>query len=237
MDEHGTRFRQPWLWMSRHWRAKVAISLAAATAILLVVLYRHAVVVASTIQVLTYLEDEAPGYSPVDEGDSVCLTGVVEPIGKIESLRHLGRRLEIVMSVDKRYQAKIPADSVTLLTVSWEGPGRCGFGRRMRFLEIDTTEYGRCFERKPCRVSDVPITNRAVLQASYRLYCGEEGVGCGGVVEFVYHPWWRRAIDHAVDFVEIDIGVIYIELFAAIMAVIVGVTILALRFAGEHARE
>jgi hypothetical protein len=96
--------------------------------------------------VITYLDGDPK--SPVDEGDPVCLTGAVEAIGRIKSVRALGRRWEVVMSLDKRYQVKIPADSVTLLRMSWNKGGRCGFsdaqgntqfGKRMRFLEIDTT--------------------------------------------------------------------------------------------------
>jgi len=51
-------------------------------------------------------------------------------------------------------------------------------------------------------------------------------VSCGGVVEFLPRSWWQRAIDRAIDFVVMDIGVIYVELFGAIMIVIAGVTTL-----------
>jgi hypothetical protein len=93
--------------------------------------------------------------------------------------------------------AKIPADSVTLLRMSWDKEGRCGFfdaqgntqfSSRIRFLEIDTTVYGRCFDKPNCKVSEALITPQAVLQASYRLFCGEEGVTCGGLMEFLPRP-------------------------------------------------
>jgi hypothetical protein len=67
-----------------------------------------------------------------------------------------------------------------------------------------------------------------VLQASYRLFCGEEGASCGGVVEFLPRPWWRRAIDRVVDFVVMDVGVIYIQLFGAMVIVIAGIMALVI---------
>jgi hypothetical protein len=234
MDEDRIRLRQPRLSIGKLWRVEVAIGLTAMIAVLLVALHlRDAPVSPLSMQVITYLDGDQE--SPVDEGDPICLTGVVEAIGRIKSVRSLGSRWEVVMSLDKRYQAKIPTDSVTLLRMSWDKGGRCGFsdaqgstqfGERMRFLEIDTTVYGRCFDRLNCRVSEALITPQAVLQASYRLFCGEEGVTCGGVVEFLPRPWWRRAIDRVIDFVVMDIGVIYIELFGAIIIVIAGVTVL-----------
>jgi hypothetical protein len=236
MDEDRIRFRQALLLMGKLWRVEVALSLAAVIGVLLVALHlRDAPVTPPSIQMITYLEGDQE--SPVDEGDPVCLTGVVDAIGRIKSVRALGPRWEVVMSLDKRYQSEIPADSVTLLRMSWDNRGRCGFsgvqgstqfGRRMRFLEIDTTEHGRCFDRPDCKVSEAPITEQAVLQASYRLFCGEEGVGCGGVVELLPRSWWQRAIDRAIDFVVMDIGVIYVELFGAIMIVMAGVTTLSI---------
>jgi hypothetical protein len=148
------------------------------------------------------------------------------------------------MALDKRYQPTIPADSVTLLRMDFYGgcqlfnaQGSTQSGRRMRFLEIDTTAHGRCFERPQCNLSQAPIREQAVLQASYRLFCGEEGVACGGVVEFRPRSWWQREI---VDFVVIDIGVIYIECFGAIMIVIAGITtlvVLAVRRTRTRAKQ
>jgi hypothetical protein len=137
------RLRQPRPSMGKLWRVEVAIGLAGVITVLLVALYlRDAPVTPPGIQVITYLEGDQE--SPVDEGDPVCLTGVVEAIGRIKGVRALGRRWEVVMFLDKRYQPKIPADSVTLVKASWGNRGRCGFprskgatefGRRMRFLE------------------------------------------------------------------------------------------------------
>jgi hypothetical protein len=235
MDEDRIRFHQPRLGLGKPQRVKVALSLTALVAVLLAGLHlRNAAVTPPSIQVITYLGgDQEP---PVDKGDPVCLTGVVEAVGRIKDVRAVGRRWEVVMSLDKRYQPKIPADSVTLLRLSGDKGGRCGFsdaqgntqfGNRMRFLEIDTTVHGRCFDRPNCKVSDALITPQTVLQVSYRLFCGEEqGRACGGITEFLPRPWWRRAIDRAIDFVVLDIGVIYIELFGAVIIVIAGGTAL-----------
>jgi hypothetical protein len=236
MGEDRIRLRQPSLRMGKPWRVEIALGLTVVIAVLLVARHlRDATVAPPGIEAITYLEGDQK--SPVDEGDPVCLTGVAEAIGKIKRVRTVGRRLQVVMSLGKRYQPKIPADSVTLLRVSWDNRGRCGFfdaqgstqfGRRMRFLQIDTSVYGRCFDKPNCKLSEAPITEHAVLQASYRLFCGEEeGVSCGGVVEFLPRPWWRRAIDRVVDFAVMDVGVIYIQLFGAIVIVIAGFVALA----------
>jgi hypothetical protein len=217
--------------MGKPWRVEITLGLTVVIAVLLVALHlRDATVTPRGIEVITYLEGDQE--SPVDEGDPVCLTGVAQAIGKIRRVRIVGRRLEVVMSLDERYRSQIPADSVTLLRMSWDSRERCGFrnlhrptqfGRRMRFLEIDTTVDGRCFEKPNCKVSEAPITDHAVLQASYRLFCGEEGALCGGVVEFLPRPWWRRVTDRTIDFAEMDVGVIYIQLFGAIVVVSAGV--------------
>lgn len=243
MDKDPIRLRQPW-WMGKLWRVGVTISLAAVIAVLLATLHlQDAPTTPSSIQVITYLEGSRE--SPVDKGDPVCLTGVVEAIGRVKRVHTLGRRWEVVMSLDKRWQPKIPADSVTLLRMSWDDRGRCGFSdaqgrtqfsKRMRFLEIDTSAYGRCFDRPNCKVSETPITGQSVLQASYRLFCGEEGSFCGSVVEFFPQPWWRRVVDRPIAFAVMGVGVTYIQLFGAIMIVIVGITTLVVALRRTRAR-
>jgi hypothetical protein len=136
MDENRIRFRRPSLRMGKSWRVEIALGLTVVIAALLIALRLRDVTDAPPgVEVITYLEGDQK--SPVDEGDPVCLTGVVEAIGKIKRVRSLGRRWEVAMSLDKRYQPKIPADSVTLLRMSWDNRGRCGF-----FDARGSTQFG-----------------------------------------------------------------------------------------------
>ena len=95
------------------------LGMTIAVAGLLVVRHREGVRFAPpTIQVTTYLDPNLQR-SPVAEGDPVCLTGVVDAIGKIKSVRAPGpsnaRGWEVITLLDRRYQPKIPADSEVLL--------------------------------------------------------------------------------------------------------------------------
>ena len=138
------------------------------------------------------------------------------------------------MSLDKRYQSKIPADSVVLLRMP--GQDRSyrraaaaqaqGAGDNRFFLEIDTTIHGRCFETRLCNPLEEVVEDHATLKASYRLFCGEEDMACGGMFVVFAKPLWRRAVDWFIEFALMDVGIIYIELGCVVVTVIAGLALL-----------
>jgi len=216
------------------WQGRTVLSVAVLVTLLL--FFWHLWSRPSTLKVTTYLNSFAQvgvDHRPlVDEGDPVCLNGVVEAIGRVESVRAKKAPAtdgwKVVMSLDKPYQSMIPADSVVLLRMG--GPDRryCrASGAQVGvFLEIDTTVRGRCFDTLGCNPLKTALEDDATLKASYRLFCGEEGVGCGGVAILFPKTWWQKGLDSLVEFVVMDIGVIYIELGSAVVTVIAGLALL-----------
>src|SRR5262249_1730340 len=130
------------------WRGRVLLLLALMASVTIIVLIQKKVSKLHMLEIVTYLDGYAP--YPVEEGDPVCLTGVVGAVGRVESIRTVEHdRWKVVMLVDKRYQSQIPADSVVMLTMPISGRrAPCSFSEKRygelgRLFEIDTTIAAR----------------------------------------------------------------------------------------------
>jgi len=219
------------------WRVRGLLLLALMATVTMMVLIQKKVSKSHMLEIVTYLEGYEP--YPVEEGDPVCLTGVVGAVGRVESIRTLQNdRWKVVMLLDRRYQAQIPTDSVVMLTLPSLGRMPCSFsGERYRELgrlfEIDTTIDGRCPSTDfshVCTANSTPaIEDHGVLRNSGRWFCGNHDPGvavfCGSLLFFRPH-WWEVVLVPILwleNFLVMDIGVIYIELVFLASLVIAGI--------------
>jgi hypothetical protein len=162
-----------------------------------------------------------PGGEPYDRvGDPVCLGGVWEPIGqviRVERAQSTAPEWKVTMSLDKGYVSETPSNAIVVRR--WRGFGLCNVDRgskwdkqfewRGRFLEIECPPALSFMEQRapsPCDpTSAPPIKEHAVLASE--VDC------CGGIVEFLPRPWWEpKWWQRFIDFVEMKIGVIWVEL-------------------------
>jgi len=180
------------------------------------------------VEISTYFQQDQP-YDRV--GDPVCLAGVDEPIGKIKSIQRAGSgssRWKVNVLLDERYRSKVPTNAVVVRR--WRGFGTCKvahgsrwdaqFDWRGRFLEIECQPWLPFWEQQapsPCDpASAPPVKEHAVL---------ESGVDCcGGIAEMIPQAWWERLIQRGIDFVTMDVGLIWVEI-AAVPALGVGAAI------------
>jgi hypothetical protein len=90
------------------------------------------------------------------------------------------------------------------------------------FLEIECQPWFPLYEQQVSSSCDLtsapPLKEHAVL---------ESGVDCcGGLAEFVPEAWWQRVIRRGIDFLILDVGLIWIEIAALpVLAIGGGVTL------------
>jgi len=215
------------------------VALALAGSLLLLLCRKpETVVIPNGVEISTqFLNDPAEqilGHAYDQIGDPVCLAGVLEPVGKVKNLelRHSKsgtKYWQISILLDRRYQQAIPRGSEVFHR--WIGLGtscdvrRNSLDPRGRVLEIDPRTAGR---QKATASPIAPIEEHAVLTGVVDQGCVTFAgpVTICDIVEFLPRPWWRATIDRASDFVNIDIGVIWIEVVAA--SIVVGGAVLAL---------
>jgi hypothetical protein len=189
------------------WDVRVPILAASLSAVsLLPTLSAQSGVERDSVEVITYLQTQLPP----SEGSPVCPTGGVDPIGRVSRVKLLPGHLEyhnaweIVMEINKRDAAGITTDSV----VSARVDRSCG-GSVEPFLDINVIGAGP------------PIAYRTALKGEVTYFAE---------IAYLLPPksWWQRAIDRTVDFAEMEIGVIYVQLFGAVMIVVAGFTALTI---------
>jgi hypothetical protein len=148
----------------------------------------HASVEPGIIEVIAYFQTSLPP----EEGTPVCLTGVSDPIGILKTVRVVPERArnhdrwEVVMWLDERYAAKIPADAVARAK-SIEPNENCGGSSGEFVVEINTTIsawgcHSSGFCATPTRGS--PIENHGLLK-------GEVTYGATIAWLLPPTPWWK----------------------------------------------
>jgi hypothetical protein len=188
-----------------------------------------------------------PSGEPYDRvGDPVCLGGVEEPIGKVvkvERAQFATPEWKITMLLDKNQLSETPSSAIVVRRRRGFGPCKVEQGSkwdkqfewRSRFLEVECPPALSFMEQSapgPCDpTSAPPIVEHAVLPSE--VDC------CGGITEFLPPPWWQpRWWLRFVDFVEVKIGVIWVELALEIVLTVNALAVLvrlALRDVGHLA--
>jgi hypothetical protein len=175
-------------------------------------------IVENGVEISTYFQEDQP-YDRL--GDPVCLAGIDEPIGRIRSVRPVASgssRWKLNMLVDGRYLSGTPTNSVVVRR--WQGFGTCKvvrgsqwdaqFAWRGRFLEIECPPIRPFYYQQtpsPCSPDLAPtIQEHTVLESA--VDC------CGGLAEFVPEAGWQRVIHRGIDFVTLDVGLIWVEIAA-----------------------
>jgi hypothetical protein len=190
--------------------------------------FKSNILVQNGMEVSTYL----PGDQPYDRvGDPVCLAGIDEPIGRVKSVQRShpdSIDWKVSMLLDGRYLSTTPSNAIVVRR--WRGFGACKvahgsrwdeqFAWRGRFLEIECPPVFMFWEQQTPSALDPnsapPIKDHAVLAPA--VDC------CGGIAEMIPEAWSKRWCRRVVDFVEVDIGPIRVEL-AGVIVLVVGVPV------------
>jgi len=157
-------------------------------------------------------------------GDPVCLTGVDEPVGRVIRVRRARTGgWNVSIKLDENYALQTPGNAAVVRR--WRGFGTCKVARgskwdkqfdwRGRFLEIECPPifvFWQSPDPSPCDLASAPSIKEHAVLASF-VDC------CGGIAELIPETRWQRIIHRGISFVEMDIGMIWIEVAGALLLV------------------